>query len=79
MSITYHGARRTPKQMAALLLLEKIEELPADWTPDNLPDPPGPRERALVAQQIRHYQGRIRRLLGLAGEGGDEHDPNDAA
>jgi hypothetical protein len=75
MSLTYHGARRTPKQMAALLLLDKIEELPADWTPDHLPDPPCSRERALVEEQIRQYQDRIRRLLGLATESGDKNDP----
>jgi hypothetical protein len=75
MSLIYQGARRTPKQMAALLLLDKIAELPADWTPGRLPDLPSPRERALVGEQIRQYQHRIRRLLGLAAGSGAEHDP----
>jgi hypothetical protein len=76
MSITYHGARRTPKELAALLLRDAIEVLPAGWTPDNLPDPPGARERALVGKHIRQYQRRIRRLLGLAPDGGHQPDPD---
>jgi hypothetical protein len=75
MSLIYQGARRTPKQMAALLLRDKLAELPADWTPGHLPDPPSPRERAQVGEQIHQYQQRIRRLLGLAGDTGAEHDP----
>jgi hypothetical protein len=65
MTIIYHGERRTPKEMAALLLKAKIEELPDDWTPENLPEQPNSREHLLVVEQLERYQARIRRLLGF--------------
>jgi len=64
--ILYHGERRTPKELAAILVREKLEELPADWTPENIPgEQPTPGERLAVIEQIAKYRARFYKILSV--------------
>ncbi len=61
--ITYHGERRTPKELAALLVRQKLQELPDDWT--GFPEGMTGSEKAAVIDQIKRYQERFFRILSV--------------
>jgi hypothetical protein len=60
--LTFKGTRRTPKEMAALLIWNLVEELPADWNPP--PEVTGAEARAVV-EQLEKIKARIADMLRI--------------
>ncbi len=64
--ILYRGEKRTPKEMAAIVVREKLDELPADWKPDAVPGSRiTPGEQATIIEQIERYKERFFRILAV--------------
>lgn len=70
--ISRYGARRTPKELAAILLADLVAIVGDDWNPDPEITPAEERE---VRRQLEAYQERIYGLLGRRplGQNGEPH------